>query len=108
MVSADKKEERAVWTKSPSSAGRRQGEERLSGEQVLEGALCFTKNMGFLWAVGEGSAHAFKRRDHFRKSSLRAGMANALRLEGGDLFHESLIHAHGSVDKEEHPDKRIF
>lgn len=55
-------------------------------------------------AVGEGSAHAFKRRDHFRKSSLSAGVANALRLEGGDLFQESLIHACGSVDKEEHRD----
>lgn len=69
---------------------------------------CASQKHGLSVAAGEGSAHAFKRRDHFRKSSLVADVANALRLEGGDLFHESLIHACGSVDTEEHPDKRTF
>lgn len=54
MASADKKGERAVCAKSPSSAGRRQGEERLSGEQVREGALCVTKNVGFMWQLARG------------------------------------------------------
>lgn len=54
MASADKKEKRAVCAKSPSCAGRRQGEERLSGEQVCEGAVCVTKNMGFMWQLVRG------------------------------------------------------
>lgn len=59
---------------------------------------------GLYVAIGEGSAQAFKRRDHFRKSSLTAGVANALTLEGGGLFQESLLHACGNVDYEEHTD----
>lgn len=50
----------------------------LSGEQVCEGVMCFTKNKGFMLQLRSQQKH--EQRDHFsRKGPLTAGVAYALR-----------------------------
>lgn len=54
----------------------------MRGEAVRRAGLWSTvlyRERRLCAAVDEGSAKAFKRRDHFRKSSLTAGVAHALR-----------------------------